>query len=70
MSTEQLAEMIEKLPPDKRALVERLIEALGESPPVAAAPNAAEVGILRWAGRFHLGGPIGDLTAEELHQDD
>jgi hypothetical protein len=61
--------MIEKLPPEKRALVERLIEALGEPPPPAAATNAEDLGILKWAGRFHLGGPIGSLTVEELHDD-
>ena len=69
MSTEQLAQLIEKLPPDKRALVERLIEALGEQSPPAAG-TAVGVGILKWAGCFHLGGPIGNLTAEELHEDD
>ena len=69
MSAEQLAELIGKLPPAKRALVERLIAALGESTPPAAATNPEDAGILKWAGRFHLGGPIGELTAEELHED-
>jgi len=70
MSTEQLAEMIEKLPPERRALIVRLIEELAEPAPAAPVPEAGEVGILKWAGRFHLGGPIGSLTAEELHEDD
>jgi hypothetical protein len=72
MSAEQLAERIEKLPPDKRALVERLIDALGELPPRAdvVAQDAEDVGILRHIGKYQLGQIIGRLTAEELHEDD
>jgi hypothetical protein len=71
MSTEQLAEMIEKLPPERRALVIRLIEELVESPAAAASiGDAGEVGILKHIGKYHLGGVVGGLTAEELHGDD
>jgi len=69
MGTEQLAELIEKLPPESRALVERLVEALNERP-AADRSNGGDAGILRWAGRFHLGGPVGDLSAAELHEND
>jgi len=70
MSTEQIAELIEKLPPDKRALVERLIEALGEPPRPTPAASSGIVGILKHIGKYQLGGIVGSLTAEELHGDD
>jgi len=70
MSTEQLAQLIDKLPPEKRELVERLIEALGSERSAGPKDDGDEKGIMKWAGRFHLGGPIGSLTAEELHGDD
>ncbi|MBN1771354.1 MAG: hypothetical protein JXB32_08845 [Deltaproteobacteria bacterium] len=69
MSTEQMAELIEKLSPEKRMLVQRLIEALGEPTPAAPASDAGDVGILKHIGKYHLGGIVGSLTAEELHGD-
>jgi len=69
MSAEELTHLIDLLPPEKRIVVERIVEMLSESRSGSELKAGEGRGIFKHLGRHHLGAPIGDLSPEDLHED-